>query len=143
MIAVDTNVLIFAHKRQSPFHVEAKRALEGLASARTTWAIPWPCVYEFFSVVTNPRIYEPASTADQAVAQLDAWLQSPSVALLSEHRDHWTDLRPLLISRKLAGGVVHDAKIAAICISHGVRELLTMDRDFSRFPALNTRSLIA
>jgi uncharacterized protein len=143
MIAVDTNVLVFAHKQQSPFHVEAKRALDRLASSRTTWVIPWPCVYEFFSVVTNSRIYQPTSTAEQAVHQLEAWLQSPSVGLLSEHRDHWATLRPLLISRKLAGGVVHDAKIAAICVSHGVREVLTFDRDFSRFPEITTRSVIA
>jgi predicted nucleic acid-binding protein len=35
---------------------------------------------------------------------------------------------------------VHDARIAALCLQHGVRELWSADRDFNRFPALRTRN---
>jgi hypothetical protein len=37
------------------------------------------------------------------------------------------------------GGAVHDARIAAICIAHGIEELWTSDRDFARFPDLRIR----
>jgi hypothetical protein len=142
VIAVDSNILVYAHKRDAPFHAEAKAALAGLVSSADTWAIPWPCVHEFFAVVTNPRVFTPASTPAQAIAQLEAWTSAPNVRLLSESHKHLAQLTSLVLPR-LAGPAVHDAKIAAICLDHGVRALLTMDRDFSRFPALKTRSLLA
>ena len=61
MVGVDTNVLVYAHRREADEHVVARDLLRTLASARTPWAIPWPCVYEFFSVVTHPRIWRDAA----------------------------------------------------------------------------------
>jgi toxin-antitoxin system PIN domain toxin len=142
MIAVDANVLAYAHKQQSPFHEKAKRALVDLAGSSATWAIPWPCAHEFYSMVTNPRIYRPPSSAEQAVAQLESWWSAPSLVMLSEAHNHGELLSRLLERTMVTGSAVHDARIAAICLSHGVRELLTMDRDFSRFPELTTRSLL-
>ena len=63
--------------------------------------------------------------------------------LLAEAHDHLARLGSLLSALPIVGSQIYDARIAAICLSHGVRELLTMDRDFSRYPALRTRSLIA
>src|ERR1022692_3968272 len=142
MIAVDTNVLAYAHKQQSPFHERAKQALASLAASASSWAIPWPCVHEFYSVVTNSRVYQPSSSANQARAQLQAWWSAPSLVLLAEAHNHGQVLAGLLERTQVTGPAVHDARIAAICLSHGVRELLTMDRDFSRFPEINTRSLL-
>jgi toxin-antitoxin system PIN domain toxin len=143
MIAVDTNVLAYAHKQGSPFHRWAKAALTELAESPAPWAIPWACLHEFYAVVTNPRLYAPPSTPTQALAQIKTWLEAPSVRLLAEAPDHFLRLHTMLSSLPVLGSQIHDAKIAAICLSHGVRELLTMDRDFSRYPALKTRSLIA
>jgi predicted nucleic acid-binding protein len=41
---------------------------------------------------------------------------------------------------RISGPQVHDARVAAICQDHGVRELWTADRDFGRFPALKVRN---
>ena len=72
MIAVDTNVLVYAHRREVKEHTEAFELLQSLAASTQAWAIAWPCVYEFFSVVTNPKIWkDAASTPDELVA-LDA-----------------------------------------------------------------------
>lgn len=43
-------------------------------------------------------------------------------------------------SSKVIGPMIHDARIAACCLTHGVRELWTIDRDFSRFPQIQTRN---
>jgi toxin-antitoxin system PIN domain toxin len=138
VIAVDTNILVYAHRADSEFHVAAAARLRELAEGRAPWALPWPCVHEFFSVVTHPRIYEPASTADEAIDQLEAWLESPSVVPISEGEMYWPTLARVLADGKITGPAVHDARIAALCIAGGVRELWTADRDFSRFPALRT-----
>jgi len=140
LIALDTNILVGAHRRDSEFHAPASEALAALAVGDEPWALPWPCVHEFFSVVTRARVFEPASTFDEAVTQIDVWLGSPSVHLLTEGRVHWTTLRELITSSRTTGPRVHDARIAAICLEHGVRELWTADRDFSRFPQLRTRN---
>jgi uncharacterized protein len=140
VIAVDTNILVHAHRRDSEFHSSAASRLRELAEGRAPWAIPWPCVHEFFSIVTHPRIFAPPSTTAQAVEQIDAWLASPSLVTPAEGAGHWDVLRPMLVDGKVAGPLVHDGRIAALCVAHGVRELWTLDRDFSRFPGPRVRN---
>lgn len=136
MIAVDTNVLVYAHREDSPFHAAAAARVAALAEGRAPWAIPWPCLHEFLAIVTHPRIYAPPTPLARALDQAEAWLESPSLALLAEPAAHWSTLRPLLEGGRIAGPQVHDARIVALCQQHGVRELWSADRDFSRFAGL-------
>ena len=108
--------------------------------SRVTWGLPWPCVHEFLAIVTHPRIYDPPSTIAEALNQVDAWLESPVAELLSESRSHWEVLKESLRSGRIKGPMVHDARVAALCIAHGVTEFWTADRDFSRFPTLAIRN---
>lgn len=140
MIAVDTNLLVYAHREDSPFHHAAAECLTELAEARTPWALPWPCVYEFLAIVTHPRIYTPPTPLGRALEQVAAWLESPSVHLLAETPDHWNLLQSVLASARVTGPQIHDARVAALCRLHGVRELWTADRDFSRFAGLRVRN---
>ena len=140
MIAVDTNLLVYAHRRESTFHDKAKLRVAELASSAAAWAIPWPCLHEFYGVVTNVCAFRPASTIAQASAQLSDWFASPSLVLLHEGPNHWDTLHDLLVAGKVVGGQVHDARIAAICVEHGVREFWSADRDFNRFPMLTVRN---
>jgi hypothetical protein len=136
LIAVDSNVLVYAHRAEAEWHDRASECVRELAEGRSPWAIPWPCVHEFLSIVTHPRIWEPPTPTEAALAQVDAWLESPSLVLLAEGPEHWGVLRGLVEDGRVAGPRVHDARVAAICLAHGVRELWTADRDFGRFPAL-------
>jgi toxin-antitoxin system PIN domain toxin len=137
MIAIDTNLLVYAHREDSPFHVRAAECIAALAEERTSWAIPWPCLHEFFAIVTHPRIYAPPTPQELALDQIDAWVESPSLALLAETDSHWPELRALIAGGHLRGPQVHDARIAALCLQHGVQTLWSADRDFSRFPRLS------
>jgi uncharacterized protein len=136
LIAVDTNILVYAHREDSPFHEPAERRIAELAEGTATWSIPWPCVHEFLAIVTHPRIYAPPTPLPRALDQVDAWLASPTLVLLAESADHWPALRALLARGRIAGAQVHDARIVALCQQHGVRELWSADRDFNRFPGL-------
>lgn len=133
MIAVDTNVLVSAHRRDSEFHSAAVHLVRELAERRSAWAIPWPCVHEFFAISTHPRIYDPPSTTSQAAAQIDAWMSSPTLVLLGEPVGYWDQLKTTLAAGQVTGPLVHDARIAALCAAHCVRELWSADRDFGRF----------
>jgi toxin-antitoxin system PIN domain toxin len=133
MIAVDTNILVHAHRKDSPWHAAATSAFTGLTAGR--WAIPWPCLHEFVAIVTHPRIFDPPSPLDDAIIAVETWLESMP-AILGESDEHWTTLTDLLRRGKVAGPQVHDARVAAICIEHAVEVLWSADRDFGRFPAL-------
>jgi hypothetical protein len=140
MIAVDTNILVYAHREDSPWHAKAKTAVVGLAEGVASWAIPWPCLHELLAIVTHPRIYKTPTPVAVAVAAVDALLQAPRLLLLSEVGGYWPVLRTQMETGLLAGPVVHDARIAALCRLHGVSELWSADRDFSRFPGLVVRN---
>lgn len=140
MIAVDSNLLVYAHREDSPWHDSAYARIVELAEGRSSWAIPWPCVHEFLSIVTHPRIYSPPTPLSNAIEQVDAWLESPSLVVLSESADHWPSLRAILVSGRVSGPQVHDARIVAICRQHGVSELWTADRDFGRFSGVTVRN---
>lgn len=140
MIALDTNLLVYAHREDSPFHEAAYEVVSASAQDRAAWAIPWPCLHEFLAIVTHPRIYVPPTPLAAALDQVDAWLESPSLVLLAETTDHWPTLKPLLTGGRIEGPQVHDARVAAICLAHGVRELWTADRDFSRISSLTIRN---
>ena len=136
MIAVDTNQLVYAHREDSPFHAGAMACITELTESPAAWALPWPCVHEFLAISTHPRIYTPPSPMAVAIDFINALTESPSTVLLSERAGYWPRLQKQLTAGQIIGPRVHDARIATLCLSHGVRELWTADRDFSRFPQL-------
>ena len=140
MIAVDTNLLVYAHRPGAPHHRAARECLTTLAEGRAAWAIPWPCLHEFVGVVTHPRIWRPPSPLREALGQVAAWLEAPSLVLLAEEGGYWPALAETATAGGAIGPMIHDARIAALCRVHGVRELWSADRDFSRFPALAVRN---
>jgi toxin-antitoxin system PIN domain toxin len=140
VIAVDTNVLVHAHRRDSQWHQAAQASVRELAEGAGRWALPWPCIHEFLAIVTHPRIWSPPTPVAAALAQVEAWLESPTIVLLHEGDDYWPRLKAIVSAGRVDGPRVHDARVAALGHEHGVRELWTADRDFSRFKDLRTRN---
>jgi len=140
MIAVDTNLLIYAHREDSDFHEQALSALRGLAESGGRWSIPWPCLHEFLAITTHPKIFKPPTPMSIALNALKVWLESPGCEMIGEGSGYFGHLEKLVTNGKISGPVVHDARIAALCIYHGVDVLWTADRDFSRFSAVKTHN---
>ena len=140
MIALDTNILVYAHREDSLFHEAAARCVAGLAEGRAEWAIPWPCLHEFLSIVTHPRIYKPPTPLELALDQVAAWIETPALVLLGETAGYWEQLRSAVRGGNVSGPRVHDARVAALCVHRGIDELWTVDRDFSRFTELKVRN---
>ena len=140
MIAVDTNILVAFQRLEYPTHVRAVEVVTRLAEGRAPWALPCPCLHEFLAVVTHPRIFKTPTPLHHALAAVSALLECPWVKVLTEGPTHWETLSRLVTAGRIAGPAVHDARIAAICLAHGVSELWTADRDFSRFPELKARN---
>jgi toxin-antitoxin system PIN domain toxin len=137
LIAVDTNILVYAHRVDSPFHAAAAHVLRELAEGNRVWAIPWPCVHEFLAKVTHPRIFLNPTPIEHAIGQLEEWLRSPSALTIGESEGYLDTLSNVLVDSRTVGSKIHDARIAALCLANGVDELWSADRDFSRFAGLN------
>jgi toxin-antitoxin system PIN domain toxin len=138
VIAVDTNLLLHAHRADSPWHEEATACLAEVA--RDAWAIPWPCIHEFLAIATHPRVFDPPSPLEDALLAVDSFRAVGTLTVLHEEDGYWDLLARLLRTSRVVGPKVHDARIAALCLQHAVTELWTADRDFSRFPDLETRN---
>ena len=111
MIAVDTNILVYAHREDSPWQDSAYASVVELAEGSSLWAIPWPCVHEFLAIVTHPRIYSPPTSLAAAIDQIEAWLESPRLILLKETEGCWPQCRNIIETGRIVGGQIHDARI--------------------------------
>jgi len=140
MRAVDTNILIYAHRAEIADHAAAATLLTELAEGETPWALPWPCVYEFLRVVTHARVFAPPSEPEEALEVVESLLDSPSIVMLGEGPGHRGHLRRAVLQGEAQGNLMHDAHIAALLLEHGVTEFLSVDRDFARFPGLRARN---
>lgn len=141
MIAIDTNILVYADRSDMPQHAKAMAALRGLAEGDEAWALPVFCTAEFVRVVSHSRIFDPPTPPEEALAAVDALLASPSCHLLLPGPRYWALFRQAVHDSAASGNLVFDAQIVAVCLEHGARTILTEDRDFSRFPGVTVQSL--
>lgn len=140
MIAVDTNILVYWHRQDSQFHAKAKAIMEPLRNSPDSWGIPWPCIHEFIGIVTHPKIYFQPSSLATAFSTIDSWMAGGNLELLSEGDSYLEKLRNLATTAKIEGARIHDARIAAICLAHGVQEFWSYDRDFRGFTSLTVKN---
>lgn len=140
MIAVDSNMLVYAHREDAPLHREAKASIDSLRAAPARWALPCPAAHEFIATITNSRRLPKATPMGDALGIIQGLLAEPNCEFLSEGSAHFEWLHRLATSGRLQGPQIHDARIAAICLAHGVAELWSADRDYSRFPQLRVRN---
>ena len=135
MIAVDTNVLVYARRRTAPQHGAALKLLHDLATGSAPWALPHPCIAEFLRVVTH-NVFRPVVPLAEAWHNVETLLASPSLHVLTPTERHVPLLREIMEESGATGNLVYDAQIATLCLEHGVREILTADKDFRRFPSI-------
>jgi hypothetical protein len=140
-VAVDTNVLVHAHRSDSPKHAAAVAKLEELARGPRQVALSWTVIYQFLRVVTHPRVFDPPSTIEAAWRFCGDLFAFPNAVVLAETEHHAEVLDRLLHDVRPAGNLVHDAHIATTLIEHGVSEIVTDDSDFLRFPGIRVVSL--
>lgn len=138
MFVVDTNVLVHASDRRSPFHDPCADALARWRTQPGAWFVTWTIVYEFLRVITHPRrMRRPVSLA-AAWRISDALLASPGLRVLVPTPRHADVARAVIEETpELTGNLAHDLHIAVLMREHGVRTIYTRDADFFRFPFLD------
>lgn len=132
MIALDTNILVYAHHAGSPKYDAALKFLRNLVEGDQPWAIPLFVLVEFVGVVTHRRFDPPISVA-AAFDRIEAIRESPSLHVLTPGARFLSIVSRLSIEAEASGNLAYDAAIAALCLEHGVSQIVTEDRDFRRF----------
>lgn len=133
MIAVDTNILLYAHVARFKQHAAARRRLVELAEGAAAWALPIFCVTEFLRVATHRRVLDDPFEPAEACEAMQRLMASPSAVVLSPGERYPDILCDVVRASGARGNLVFDAQIVALCREAGVSTLLTEDRDFDRF----------
>ena len=137
MIAIDTNLLVYAHRTESPFHATASRCIKELAESRSPWAVPWPCIHEFCSVVTNPRRVKKPRSATEAVDAIEKFLAMPGITLLSVPPEVTSRWLAMVRQTPITGANVFVVQLAATALVAGVSKVCTFNAvDFQRIDGI-------
>lgn len=140
MLAVDTSLLSYAVNRFAPEHARAVDVVEQLANGDRPWALPWPAAHEFLERVTHPHGVARPLRAVDAWAFLEELSSSTSLRLLGPTPRHATVAGEVLeMLRGEGSGLPSGFAVAVVLREHGVRELLSADRDMRQYRFLDVR----
>jgi toxin-antitoxin system PIN domain toxin len=138
MILVDVNVLVHAFRADAPRHAELRAWLEDLVYSDSSFALSELVLSGFLRVVTHPRVFTPATPLERALEFVEALRSQPNCVVVGPGERHWSIFTRLCQEAEARGNLIPDAYIAALAVESG-SELVSTDRDFSRFPGLRWR----
>jgi toxin-antitoxin system PIN domain toxin len=138
MILPDVNVLVYAHRGDSPNHRAYREWLESAINSDQAYGVADIVLSGFLRVVTHPRVFNPPSTIEQALAFVHNVRNQPNCVIIRPGPRHWAIFEELCRAANVKGNLVPDAFLAALAVESG-SEWITTDRDYSRFPGLSWR----
>lgn len=142
MIFPDINVLIYAHREDSPEHEAYAEWLLGLVTGPEPFALSSHTLAGFLRIVTHRKIFDPPTPMEVALSFCRQLVERPRAVMIQPGPDHWRLLQECIGAATVSGALVSDANLAALALEHGA-ELATTDADFSRFPKLRWRHPLA
>ena len=138
MFLLDVNVLIYAHREDAPSHAEYRVWLEELANGDQAFAISDLVFAGFLRIVTHPKVFNPPSLLNDALAFVGELRERPHFASLAPGARHWDIFTRLCRATQAKGNLIPDAFLAALAIESG-SEWISTDGDYARFPGLKWR----
>lgn len=136
-LALDTNLLLYAHIGQFPQHAAARRFLESVLENDSPYCLSWQVYYEYIRVVSHPKVLKTPLSVQQAINDLKPYVADPRCQILVETEGHTAVFEALM--RRLPsskGNFIHDCHYAALLKEHGVTRIATADMDFRKFDFL-------
>jgi predicted nucleic acid-binding protein len=143
VIALDTNLLVYAHRAGCAEHAAARQAIERAAAESDGWCIPLPCLFEFWSVVTHPASAGGASPPVLASRFIEALLGTGGARVLAPGDRFVERCIEAAVRLGVHGPRVFDLQIGLLCLEAGATELWTRDAGFVALPGLKVRDPLA
>jgi len=135
MLLADVNILVYAHREDSPRHLECLQWLETLINSDQSFALSELVLSGFLRIVTHPKIFNPPSTLHDALEFAEQIRNRPNCIIVSPQERHWDIFTNLCRQSNAKGNLIPDAYHAALVIETG-SEWITTDHDFSQFSGL-------
>ena len=142
MILPDVNILVYAHREDTPRHTEFRAWLESVINGAEAYAVSETVLAGFVRIVTHPRIFAVRSDTESALSFAQTVREQPNAVIVARGPRHWDIFAGLCRSGGAQGNLIPDAYLAALAIESG-SELVTADRGFARFPGLRWRHPLA
>jgi len=139
MILVDTNILLYAEDKLSPYHEEARLWWDTQLSGESLVCLCWPVIIAFIRLSTNRRVFRHPLIIKQAVQRVESWMNQPCIRIIFPTESHWQIVKSMLQEGQATANLVPDGHLAALAVEHGC-ELNSTDSDFSRFPKLKWKN---
>lgn len=139
MILFDVNVLVTAFREDAPRHRQLRTFLEEVVSSEASFGLSDLVLSGFLRVVTHPRVFDPPTPIEAALAFAEALRSQPNCVRVEPGERHWGIFVRLCDETQAKGNLVPDAYLAALAIE-SASQWCTSDRDFSRFPGLDWRT---
>ncbi len=136
MIAIDTNLLVYAHRALTPQHGAARAAIERASRDARGWGIPLPCIAEFWSVATHPECRGGGSPPAKARSFLRALVLEAGARVWSCQEGSWERLSTLAAELGVRGPRVFDLQVSLTALENGATEIWSHDRAFLVLPGL-------
>lgn len=138
-LTLDANILIYAVNADEPRHERAREALADIAAGPETAYVFWPVVMAFLRISTRPGLFPHPLSPSEALSTIGALLQRPHVLSPGEDERFWEVFHEIAAEQPVRGDLVTDAHIVALMRRHGVRTIVTHDREFRRFDGIRVR----
>lgn len=139
MLLPDVNVLVAAFRDDAPHHRECRAWLEAVVTGDESYAVADIVLSGFARVVTHPRVFTLPTPVEEALSFANVVREQPHCVTVSPGPRHWGIFQELCHGAQARGNLIPDAFLAALAIESGC-ELVTLDRDFSRFAGLRWRT---
>jgi uncharacterized protein len=134
VILPDVNVLVFAHRADSPLHQVARTLVD------THPLAVCPATLNGFLRLVTVGPFKPVTPPTTALAVVEEWLSRANTRVLTPGQRHWRIYFDLCRTHGAKGNAFYDIHLAALAIEHGA-DLWSFDRGFARFPNLRWRTL--
>jgi uncharacterized protein len=138
VLLLDVNVVLAAHRGDHPHHRSVRGWFDRMLAGDERFTVPALVWGSFLRLATNRRIFEVPTPRPDAFAFIDATREQPLHLSVAPGPRHLTLLRRLCDEGDASGDLITDAVIAAVAAEHSC-EIITLDRDFARFPSVPHR----
>jgi len=130
VIAIDTNLLVYAHRSGCPEHKQARLAIERAATNPRGWGIALPSFAEFWMVVTHPSCVGGPTEPAKARNFLASLLETGEPKVFLPGKAFGERLIQTAADLGVTGIRIFDLQIGLLAVENGATELWTHDAGF-------------